>query len=200
MRQWNGNAPEWRKASPGLCLEGKCSNTSCKANGQMVIMNMGLPVVYHLNAPSQKSTHCPICKTYVQPITCAFNNCMWRYHGFMLTSNGPEKRSSDWTTADNSYHRFDESSNAKWTSLALEAKFDEAKFAFGTIKLTDSFDCVVCLANTYSKEIVQAPKCKHNFHLSCFISWKSKSSSCPVQECKALLMGNYIPVRPNISP
>ena len=177
----------------GLCLEGKCTNSKCKANGQMVIMNMAVPICYQLNMPSRKPTECPICHTYVQPVTCAFNNCMWRYLGIKQTSKGPERCKSEWANAGDSYHRFDESSQAKWASLVLETKVDLAKYGNDSqykacLKLygregfqsTDVFECAICLDNTTKHEISLSPNCTHSFHKSCLTAWHLYSSTCPV--------------------
>ena len=40
-RDWSSKAPKWRIAKFGLCVEGKCTNESCEANGNMVVVSMG---------------------------------------------------------------------------------------------------------------------------------------------------------------
>ena len=153
----------------------------------MVVMNMGLPICFQPNKLSQKPTVCPICKKYVEPVKCAFYNCMWRYIGTMRTGKEPERRSSDWTSAGDYYHRFDEFSNEKWQSLVLETKFDESKYSKETepsnsiaIKLTDSFDCAICLESTKTDEIVQFSNCAHSSHKSCLTSWDLHFDTCSV--------------------
>ena len=37
--EWNKNAPQYRIASRGLCLEGTCTNSRCEAYGNMVDIN-----------------------------------------------------------------------------------------------------------------------------------------------------------------
>jgi len=44
--EWSKNAPDWRIAKMGLCLEGKCTNKQCKAYNSTVIINMGVPVIF----------------------------------------------------------------------------------------------------------------------------------------------------------
>ena len=194
VHAWSESAPNWRIVKSGLCLEGKCSNRRCKAYGQMVIMNMGIPICYQLNMPSQKPTKCPICHTYVQPVTCAFNNCMWRYLGIKQTSKGPERCKSEWANAGDSYHRFDESKNSQWTSLVLETKFDELRsrddcnyqastqgLKRKTVQLSDEFECAICLENTTKHETTMlSAKCSHSFHRSCLTTWNLYCSTCPV--------------------
>jgi len=36
--EWNKDAPDYRRASAGLCLEGKCTNSKCKAYDKMVLI------------------------------------------------------------------------------------------------------------------------------------------------------------------
>ena len=35
QRQWSKKAPDWRKVSPGLTLEGNCQNKECKLLNQV---------------------------------------------------------------------------------------------------------------------------------------------------------------------
>lgn len=43
--EWNNEAPKWRVAKIGLCLEGKCINKNCVAFNKMVVVNMGVPII-----------------------------------------------------------------------------------------------------------------------------------------------------------
>jgi len=46
--EWSKSAPDWRVARMGLCFEGRCQNTKCKAFKRMVIINMGAPAIFKL--------------------------------------------------------------------------------------------------------------------------------------------------------
>ena len=120
--QFSEHAPNWRRAGIGLCLEGLCKNKKCEAYSQYVIMKMG-SVCYDLGLPNDK-TKCPICDEYVKPITCAFNNCKYRYLGIKNTPNGLERVRSDWKECDNNYYRFDpqEHGMADWSRLVIECQ------------------------------------------------------------------------------
>ncbi|CAF1000875.1 unnamed protein product [Rotaria magnacalcarata] len=124
--QWSHTAPSWRIAKPGICLEGKCNNTNCIAVGQQVIMNIGLVSFDYLGDVNETTARCPCCSRYVEPITCAFNRCMWRWSGIKQPAPGepPRQISADWKQADNAYHCFDEqiSGTVIWRKLILEAK------------------------------------------------------------------------------
>ncbi|CAF0820216.1 unnamed protein product [Adineta steineri] len=121
---WSRTAPRWRRARHGLCLEGLCKNKKCEAYKGTVIMPIGYKKVSMLDDSLDKITKCPVCKEYVNPITCAFNNCWWRYDGVQNCKNGPSKKcSGDWRRADDAYHRFNEYQGEMitWKKLTLEA-------------------------------------------------------------------------------
>ncbi|CAF3105601.1 unnamed protein product [Rotaria socialis] len=123
--EWSSSAPNWRIARPGICLEGKCSNPYCLAHEQLVIINIGIRE-FDLLTESYKISKCPECSKYVEPATCAFNNCMWRWKGLKQSKidAAPTEVSEDWKLADNAYHRFDETVNGgvMWLQLILYAK------------------------------------------------------------------------------
>ena len=99
--QWSESAPKWRTACPGLCVEGVCTNASCEAYDQEVIDNHGQGTFdLIVDAPKCK---CPQCRRPIQPVTCAFNNCDWRFLGTKLGRAGATEivRSDDWTVAGN---------------------------------------------------------------------------------------------------
>ena len=132
--QFSENAPDWRRARSGLCLEGLCNNKKCEAYSQYVIMNMG-SVCYDIGLPNDK-TKCPICDEYVKPITCAFNNCKFRYVGIKNTPNGLDRVRSDWKECDNNYYRFDpgEHGTADWSRIVLECQDRESNAGYPTVK------------------------------------------------------------------
>ncbi|CAF1093448.1 unnamed protein product [Rotaria sp. Silwood1] len=123
---WATEAPRWRIAGRGLCLEGICDNPQCEANGTQVIMNIGYTTFDIVADTDATTTKCPICDSFVEPITCGFNNCWWRYEGKKKEQQGnnkaPIKCSSDWQQADDAYHYFDQETNSSvtWTQLKFE--------------------------------------------------------------------------------
>lgn len=80
-RQWSSSAPKWREACGGLNLEGRCTNSDCEAHGEMVIMPMSYGVFDVLLDSNAKTTCCPCCDQFVQPLTCAFSKCEWKWTG-----------------------------------------------------------------------------------------------------------------------
>ena len=122
--QWSTTASKWRRARHGLCFEGLCMKVGCDAYNKKVIVSVGyrkFDVSIDVNA---NTTRCPLCKTFVDPGTCAFNNCWWRFEGLKGSKSGPpESCSSDWKHADDAYHRFDEKEGniTSWRQLVLYA-------------------------------------------------------------------------------
>ena len=115
LRSLNSSVPDWRFIDYGLNLEGRCENPSCEAFGEMVIMQMGTPIIYRLGFPHKKPTNCPMCKKYVKPETCLFFKCSFRFLGIMETKDGPQKYKSEWKEiSGDKYHRFDEENKCNW--------------------------------------------------------------------------------------
>ena len=125
---WSQDGPRWRSASPGICLEGNCIKQSCPAFNQKVIINIGLRRFDLLVDTNASTCKCPECGQYVEPISCAFNRCMWRWYGIKSPSPGlpPVEVAAEWKHAGNAYHYFDESVSGKvtWRQLVLEAKIE----------------------------------------------------------------------------
>ncbi|CAF2142433.1 unnamed protein product [Rotaria magnacalcarata] len=121
---WSKQAPPWRKAARGLCLEGICRNSECNAFKQQVIISIGYKRFDVINEADETTVICPECEQYVEPKICGFNNCWWRFEGKKIEDGKPPKKcSSDWKHADDAYHYFDdkETSMVTWRQLILEA-------------------------------------------------------------------------------
>lgn len=125
--EWSKAAPDWRKCRCGLNLVGRCTNNECKAYNHMVIIPIGYKRFDVLCDTDATTTICPICKEYVAPESCGFNNCWWRFEGKKVETDSvnkpPRKCSCDWTQADDAFHYFDEtiSGTVGWLKLIIEA-------------------------------------------------------------------------------
>ena len=120
VRKWAAAAPRWRITCHGLCLEGQCTNFSCDAYGQIVIMTQGFGVFNVVL--DQHKCKCPICSRFVLPCNAAFNNCKWGWYGLKDQGSGqPPKECgpSDFREAGNAYHIFDDAAcgTCGWYSL-----------------------------------------------------------------------------------
>ena len=123
---WSQGAPPWRMVLPGLCLEGLCQNSDCDAYNEAVVIPVGYRRFNIISDADETTSTCPQCKEYVEPTTCGFSNCWWRYEGKQGSTERckpPKKVSGDWTYADDAYHRFEEKISGKvpWRQLILEA-------------------------------------------------------------------------------
>ncbi|UJR20404.1 hypothetical protein I4U23_023535 [Adineta vaga] len=127
---WAKTSPPWRIARPGLCLEGLCSNTQCAAHGQSVIISFGYEKI-NIADIDETTSKCPMCNQFVNPQTCAFNNCWWRYYGKKPNTKDlqkqPIKCSCEWQYADNAYHYIDQNGTeiVTWLILTIHAVKDK---------------------------------------------------------------------------
>lgn len=123
--EWAISARRWRIAGQGLCLEGVCNNEECDAHSEQVILTIGYKKFDMLSYVNEATCKCPICGEFVEPITCAFNNCWWKWSGVKQEGKGkpPKKCSAGWKYADNAYHYFDQNTSGSvvWKQLIIEA-------------------------------------------------------------------------------
>ncbi len=139
---------------------------------------MGAPIIFKLGLPSDKQpTNCPLCKNHVMAVTCAFNNCEYRYKSIVDTKNGLDKKGETWKEVNDYYYRFDESNSLKYSSLVIETKI-------GKNSITREFECGICLSGSENKfqnpnkQIKELP-CRHSFHVVCIEPWIRSKNSCP---------------------
>jgi hypothetical protein len=168
-RNWSSEAPLWRVASPGLCIEGTCYNSLCIAYKNKVISNHNLgcfDLFFDIN-----EVKCPICSENVIPITCAFNNCWWKTIG--MKQNEKKIIESSWMLAENQYNIFDETISGKsnWSKLWI-------KTSPRTKKNPDETICLICNQKLCYK--TKSLECKHIYHKSCIEYWQNnKKEPCP---------------------
>ncbi|RUS35568.1 hypothetical protein BC938DRAFT_476799 [Jimgerdemannia flammicorona] len=122
---WGSSAPEWRRAFYGLNLEGKCTNKSCKAYLQNVVVRWGFK---NFTLGDRQYTTCPLCKHHVSVFTCAFAKTWWNYRAVGNMGNDfeiPTFVEGKWRWADNRYHLFEhvvdnsEGVVGKWDFLTI---------------------------------------------------------------------------------
>ncbi|MEW5315360.1 MAG: hypothetical protein WDW38_006797 [Sanguina aurantia] len=174
---WARFAPNWLIAEPGLCIEGRCTEHECPANGRTVVHNRGMGL-FDLIVDAGKIT-CPICQSHVEPETCAFNNCQWRYSGTKASSASRVFRSLDWTLAEDQYERFSSqaASQVDWNRLLISTRLPQRETAIA--------ECAICMAAVTGSrsDPDMTTTCRHRYHVSCMEAYrKMGKSSCPL--CK----------------
>lgn len=178
--EWVSEGPDWRIAQPGLSVEGFCLNPDCAANEKMVVCNRGMGM-FDLVIDARKVA-CPICRAYVEPQTCAFNNCEWRYSGIKVGRMEPEEvRSLNWTVVGNQYNRFSSqpANKADWNRLLISTRDQQDSKGFA--------ECAICLEDALdsTSDPDMVTQCGHRFHISCIELWKKMGKkSCPMCRCR----------------
>jgi hypothetical protein len=175
-----GNEPAWRKVKRGLCIEGRCTNSQCQAyfprTNSLVIMPMGYGEFdFMYDAHRCK---CPLCGDGVAPVTCALNNCKWKYTG--TKAKQPEKpEESDWEEVGNVYAKFSDSEQdqTEWVRLVIQTE----KIGFYTASI-----CDLCTED-FSHGTKKKTKCGHVFHGYCLSEWKNENPIPRCPNCRAVL-------------
>ncbi|CAF1355982.1 unnamed protein product, partial [Rotaria sordida] len=168
--EWNSEAPPWRTANVGLCLEGKCENSCCEAFNYSVIINKEMGIFDFIN---NKNTNCPQCHAHVAVLTCAFNNCQWRWFGIKCEPK---------------------------TDRLVQIKIDDGgaklvtwqKLIIQTRRTRYNDDCIICLEKISEEEQQQLTitKCKHVYHKECLQQWiDAGGDTCPF--CRQFLIISY---------
>lgn len=187
--EWNSSAPDWRIAKKGLCLEGKCTNSKCKAFNQMVIYNLGYETfdLCGNSATTKNSATCPMCHKGIDVIKPGFNNCLYRIEG--LKTNSHENNVQyvkPWTEVGNHYMTYDEAKAgmANWKYLYIHVRSLNKKIdtPTGTLNVISS-NCSICF-DSMGNSVSQCPV-GHHFHHHCLEKWKKTCSqpTCPLCRC-----------------
>ena len=79
------NAPEWNIITTGLNVTGICKNDQCRACNNEVDCRIGLGT-FDLVRDADR-IKCPICKEEMEPLTCCFSKCQYKFEG-KKKSNG----------------------------------------------------------------------------------------------------------------
>ena len=179
---WSRTAPIWREASPGLCLEGKCQNASCKAYEKMVISCMEFQNV-DLAAPQSFVCRCPICRNPFRPIKPGFNNCFWKITAVKVSS--PESVfQRPWTRTGNEYTTHDQAIAGMSEFIRFQVFVRPLNIITGRDAHRAPCSCPVCLDQVVDGDVEEF--CEHMFHGRCWQDWVDKSATlgntpaCPI--------------------
>ncbi len=170
-------APEWRRAEPGLCLEGMCINVACRANGSMVIVNKGF-TDFDVDR-EYNDCQCPVCHKPVAPTKPGFSNCFWR----IKAVNFHTKATLDtyWTKTENDYFTFDADAcgMTSFSSLRIFIRPFNEKY-YSDIPVPVPKSCTICFQSIRREELHVLP-CQKIIHKNCNDKWalEQRNMSCP---------------------
>ena len=151
--------PVWRRATPGILLEGICNNELCLAYSEVVVMNQGFVDIDFIN--EKRGFKCPMCYEVVIPIAFGFNRCQWMIVGRKkITDKTSQIIRQNWQRVDkkDGYCRFylGDDEHTAWLDLKLLSRSLERSNEF----------CVICMDELRSDRV--RTKCGHQFHSKCF--------------------------------
>lgn len=151
QQRFPNHAPVWRRAAPGLWLEGRCSNEICVAYSKLVVMNQGFT---HLDFVNERhSCKCPMCYERVSPTAYGINRCEWTTVG-LKKSHPSQVVRQDWQTLEEGHVRFVPDTDS-WARLKVTSRQLNGHLKF----------CVLCMSRCVSE---MAPtECGHMFHVKC---------------------------------
>lgn len=190
---FSNTAPEWRRCSEGLNIEGRCENPECRAFRQMIIDRKKFTI---FNLIRDDNIRCPICRWRVKPVTCGLYDFAWRFEGVKI--NDGLSISSQWQDARGYvYHRFDAdetNGSVGWASLLMVVKPPNelvlARLLLSTepIAISKGDICTICWSPFGSpvKKSTITTHCGHNFHRVCSDKWAKwckhtmSQPSCPI--------------------
>ena len=158
-----GPSPVWRRATPGMWLEGLCMNHICPAYSKMVVMNQGFTDLDFIT--EEHSCKCPICYTVITPVLCGFNKCRWMSIGQKKEVCGahkfPQIVRQDWQCVYENQQCFCPDITS-WSNFKITSR-----------KLNSVGFCLLCTSDLVSD--VVTVQCGHVFHGSCL---QKTSSAC----------------------
>lgn len=110
------------------------------------------------NLIKDSDTSCPICWSSVEPTTCGFYDCEWKFEG-VQASDGCFIGSRWKPATGERYHRFDADERAgsvDWDSLLITARPVDSRIVV----------CGMCYGKLGAKG-TSTKSCGHKFHLRC---------------------------------
>jgi len=121
-KNFASQAPKWNTIRKGLNISGICKNNSCEAYDQEVDCKIGMGK-FDLVGDADE-IKCPICFNEINPTTCVFCECKYKFEGKKKINGKTEKVSSDWNRVEKDYEYFDpgKSGIVTWLRLIIETK------------------------------------------------------------------------------
>ena len=119
---FNKNAKEWNIITTGLNVTGICKNDQCRACNNKVDCKIGLGT-FDLVRDADR-IKCPICKEEMEPLTCCFSECQYKFEGKKRSNGKTEYVKSEWKRVEKDYEYYDpiKSGIVNWLMLIIETK------------------------------------------------------------------------------
>jgi len=119
---FNKNAKEWNIITKGLNVTGICKNDQCRACNNKVDCRIGLGT-FDLVRDADR-IKCPICKEEMEPLTCCFSKCQYKFEGKKKSNRKTEYVKSEWKRVEKDYEYYDpnKSGIVNWLMLIIETK------------------------------------------------------------------------------
>jgi len=116
------NAKEWNIITTGLNVTGICKNDQCRACNNEVDCRIGLGT-FDLVRDADR-IKCPICKEEMEPLTCCFSKCQYKFEGKKKSNGKTEYVKSWWKRVEKDYEYYDpiKSGIVNWLMLIIETK------------------------------------------------------------------------------
>jgi hypothetical protein len=121
---YNNQAPDWRAATEGLNVKGKCQNSNCRAYGESVVCQIGFGIFDLVGDCDQ--VRCPMCNKEIDPITCIFAECQYKIEGKKKANGETQSVNKPWKSVETDYEYYDpdpqKSGTVRWLKLIIETK------------------------------------------------------------------------------
>ena len=119
---FNNNAKDWNKVITGLNVSGICNNNGCEAYKKSVDCQIGLGT-FDLVRDADR-IKCPMCNEEMEPTTCCFSKCQYKFKGKKKLNGKTEYVKSDWKRVEKDYEYYDpeKSGNVNWLMLIIKTK------------------------------------------------------------------------------
>eukprot|EP00735_Rhodelphis_limneticus_P012160 TRINITY_DN5362_c0_g1::TRINITY_DN5362_c0_g1_i1::g.24154::m.24154 TRINITY_DN5362_c0_g1::TRINITY_DN5362_c0_g1_i1::g.24154 ORF type:complete len:480 (-),score=30.47,sp/Q3E7K8/UBQ12_ARATH/46.00/6e-16,sp/Q3E7K8/UBQ12_ARATH/46.05/8e-14,sp/Q3E7K8/UBQ12_ARATH/42.00/3e-13,ubiquitin/PF00240.18/9.7e+03,ubiquitin/PF00240.18/4e-09,ubiquitin/PF00240.18/4.1e+03,zf-RING_2/PF13639.1/1.6e+02,zf-RING_2/PF13639.1/5.8e-08,Rad60-SLD/PF11976.3/1.1e+02,Rad60-SLD/PF11976.3/3.6e-05,zf-rbx1/PF12678.2/1.3e+03,zf-rbx1/PF126 len=193
---FSDQAPAWRIVTPGLNIEGKCNNSSCKAFRNTVICQIGMGDIDIIL--DTERVRCPCCRQNVTPVTCGFYDCYYRYNGIKILT-GDNERSLWSTSARTSSIRKRVTAHSDWLHAQdkdytyynpQDSTTDWVHLVISTQAINPDNDCCICYVHSnLTQGFTKVPCCDNVFHVTCLANWTARNPKCPT--CRSNLPAQH---------
>ena len=120
--KFSKNANDWNIITTGLNVSGICNNDKCRAYKKLVDCQIGLGT-FDLVRDADR-IKCPICKEEMEPNTCCFSKCQYKFEGKKKINGKTEFVKSEWKKVEKDYEYYApvKRGTVKWLMLVIETK------------------------------------------------------------------------------